>query len=67
MENNQYIPRSHLFTIRLWSEAQEGDRVENRGRVQYVLSGERRFFRDWSTLVEFLEAKLRELDGGEKP
>jgi hypothetical protein len=58
-------PRSHLFTVRLWTEALDEGRVERRGRVQHLLSGERRFFRDWSTLVGHLEAKLQELDEGD--
>lgn len=61
-EPNQPLQRSHLFTIRLWTESLGEGQVERRGRVQYVLSGERRSFRDWSTLVEYLEAKLAELD-----
>lgn len=48
--------RSHLFTVRLWSEAMGDDRVEWRGQVRYVTSGETHYFRDWSTLVAlFLE------------
>jgi len=60
------LQRSYLFTIRLWTEPLgDGDgRVERRGQAQYVLTGERRSFRDWLTLVAFLEAKLQELDGG---
>ena len=42
-------------------------RVELRGRVQHVLSGERRHFRDWPTLVRYLERKLQELDVEEAP
>jgi hypothetical protein len=62
MEPDQSLQRSHLFTIRLWTEPLGEGLVERRGRVQYVLSGERRSFRDWSTLVEYLEAKLAELN-----
>ena len=65
MEPDQPLQRSHLFTIRLWTEALGEGQVERRGRVQYVLSGERRFFHDWSTLVAYLEAKLAELDAEE--
>jgi hypothetical protein len=65
MELDQSLHRSHLFTIRLWTEPLGEGQVERRGRVQYVLSGERRFFHDWSTLVEYLEAKLAELDAEE--
>jgi hypothetical protein len=35
--------------------------------VQHVLSGERRYFRDWTTLVGYLERKLQELDTAETP
>jgi hypothetical protein len=59
--------RSHLFTIRLWTEPVSDGQVERRGQVHYVLSGERRSFRNWSTLVSYLEAKLQELDGGKAP
>jgi hypothetical protein len=62
MEPNDPLQCSHLFTIRLWTEVLGEGQVEWRGRVQYVLSGERRFFHDWSTLERYLEAKLQELD-----
>lgn len=61
------LPRSHLFTLRLWGEPLGDGRVELRGRVQHVLSGERRHFRDWPTLVRYLEQKLQELDVEEAP
>ena len=57
MEPDRELQRSHLFTIRLWTEALGEGQVERRGRVQYVLSGERRYFHDWSTLVEYLDAQ----------
>jgi hypothetical protein len=65
MEPDQPLQHSHLFTLRLWTEALGEGKVDRRGRVQYVFSGERRFFHDWSTLVEYLEAKLQELDAEE--
>lgn len=58
---------SHLFTIRLWTERTGEGQLERRGRVNHVLSGERQYFRDWSTLVRYLEAKLQGLDGGNIP
>jgi hypothetical protein len=67
MDQDQQFQHSHLFTIRLWTEQIGDGQVERRGRVQYVLSGERQHFRDWSTLVSYLEAKLQELDGGKTP
>jgi hypothetical protein len=50
--------RSYLFTVRVWPESVGDDRVEWRGKVQYVTSGEALFFRDWHSLVEFLEGTL---------
>ena len=67
MAQHQHLQRSHLFTLRLWTEAQGESQVEYRGRVQHVLSGERWFFHDWATLVEYLEAKIKELDAEELP
>lgn len=67
MARDQDLQRSHLFTIRLWTEAQGESQVEYRGRVQHVLSGERCFIHDWTTLVEYLEAKVKELDAEELP
>jgi hypothetical protein len=63
MDPDQPLQRSHLFTIRLWTESLGDGQVEQRGHVRYVLTGEHRSFRDWTTLVNYLTAKLRELDG----
>ncbi|MBV7340020.1 hypothetical protein KFU94_69800 [Chloroflexi bacterium TSY] len=52
---------SHLFTIRLWTEKTDDGRVEYRGRVQHVLSGEMRFFRTWDSLTTFL---VQQVDDG---
>jgi hypothetical protein len=46
--------RSYLFTVRVWPEELGDGRVEWRGRVQYVSSGETLLFRDWNSLVTFL-------------
>lgn len=47
--------QSHLFSIRIWTE--EGHNMDGtwRGQVEHVLSGERQYFRDWETLVKFLQ------------
>ena len=55
-EEKERYPRSHLFTVRLWSEALGDGRAEWRGQVRNVASGETRYFRDWPTLAAlFLE------------
>ena len=46
---------SHLFTVRVWREELSADRIEWRGKVQHVLSGETRYFRDWQTLLDFIQ------------
>ncbi len=51
-------PRSYLFTVRLWLEELENGKSEWRGKVQQVTSGEVRYFRDWSTLIAFLQMFL---------
>jgi len=56
---------THLFTLRLWPEALGDDQIEWRGKVQHVLSGEARYFRDWTALVAFLLETLPHLDGRE--
>ncbi len=52
------LNRSHLFTIRLWPELLDDGQVEWRGKVQHILSGEARYFRDWSTLITYMQEML---------
>jgi hypothetical protein len=51
------LARSQLFTVRVWQENLGEGRTEWRGKVQHVLSGEVRYFRDWPALI----ACLREI------
>ena len=53
---------SHLFTVRLWREPMAKDRMEIRGKVQHVLTGEVQYFRDWDAMEEFMAAQM---DAGE--
>jgi hypothetical protein len=46
---------SHLFTIRIWAEVGGSPNESWRGQVEHILSGERQYFRDWNTLVRFLQ------------
>ncbi len=50
--------RTHLFTMRMWAEALGDGQIEWRGKVQHVLSGEARYFRDWDTLITYLQDML---------
>ena len=62
METFEPSPRSHLFTVRVWSEELGAGQTEWRGRVQHVTSGEVHYFRDWITLVALLMAMLPGVD-----
>lgn len=48
----------HLFTMRLWAEAIDGEHVEWRGKAQHILTSEARYFRGWQQLIDYLTATL---------
>lgn len=50
---------THLFTVRIWRERLDAERTEIRFRVQHVLSGEVRYFREWEGVQAFLIAHSR--------
>jgi hypothetical protein len=58
---------SRLFTVRLWREDLGDGQVEWRGEVHHVESGETRYFRDWSVLVQFLLATLHRVESDQSP
>lgn len=50
--DKQYqLPRSHLFTARIWEEEVSSDQSEWCGKVQLVNSEDVRYFRHWSALA----------------
>ncbi len=67
LDKGQPPHRSHLFTLRLWPEELGDGRLEWRGKVEHVLSGQARYFRAWPALVESLAAMLVELKDDEPP
>ena len=60
MDKAQAQPQfhTHLFTVRVWREDLGDGQTEWRGEVQYVVSGEMRYFRDWPTLLTLLQTML---------
>lgn len=50
----QETRRSTLFTVRVWQEDLGEGQSEWRGKVQHVLNGDTRYFRDWQTLIAFI-------------
>ncbi len=51
-------PATHLFPVRIWLEVLDNGQAEWRGRVQHVLTGERRHFRNWPALIAHLLAMV---------
>jgi hypothetical protein len=49
---------SHLFTVRIWREELGDGRIEWRGKVQHALSGEARYFREWTELIAFMREQV---------
>jgi hypothetical protein len=45
---------SYLFTVRVWREDVGSGRIEWRGKVQQVNSGEAHYFREWDALISHL-------------
>jgi hypothetical protein len=67
MDESPRSQGSHLFTVRVWAEAPRAGQVEWRGKVQHVLSGEARYFRDWPTLIAFLMNVVGWSEGDRRP
>jgi len=58
LDEDEHRVRSQLFTVRLWLEDLGDGRAEWRGKVQDALSGEACYFRDWPSLIAFLDDRL---------
>jgi hypothetical protein len=61
MDKRYQLPRSHLFTVRMWEEEVSSGQSEWRGKVQLVSSGDVRYFRHWSALASLLITMLSEV------
>ena len=55
-------PKTHLFTVRLWTEALGHGQEDVRMQVKHVLSGETRYFRDGWLLLTYLLTKMQEVE-----
>ena len=58
MDKGKKRQHSHLFTLRVWDEEVSEGEGEWRGKVQHVISGETRSFRDWQTLISLITGML---------
>lgn len=52
--------RTDLFMVRVWLEDLGNGKTEWRGQVKQVMSGEVRYFREWSVLIMILQEMLAE-------
>ncbi len=57
---------SQLFTLRVWRQRLGNGETEWRGRLEHVLSSEVHYFREWSTLVDYLIEILSALESQEE-
>jgi len=48
------------FALQIWPQDIGDGRVEWRGKVHHLDSREARYFRDWPTMLSFIEAALGE-------
>jgi len=46
------------FVLQIWAEPPLDGQVEWRGKIHHPASGEARYFRDWPTMLAFLETTL---------
>lgn len=60
MNTPSKLPRSHLFTVRVWQEELGEGQSEWRGQVRLVTGEDVRYFRQWSALVPLLITMLAE-------
>lgn len=59
MNNSPHVPNYHLFVLKVWrAEAGDGE-TEWRGSVQAIASREKRYFREWAALLEFVQTQLQ--------
>ena len=49
---------SQLFTVRVWYELVDAGQWEVRMQAKHILTGETRYFREWSSLAIYLAGKL---------
>ncbi len=62
MSDHSRVPVSR-FSLQIWPEDVGEGRVEWRGKVHHMASREARYFRDWPTMLTFIQSELRTLGG----
>ncbi|MCP4421270.1 MAG: hypothetical protein GY805_32055 [Chloroflexi bacterium] len=58
MNEKQEGTRSQMFTLRVWVEDVGDGRIEYRGTIKHILTGETHHFRDWAALTQLIKASM---------
>jgi hypothetical protein len=67
MDERAQHNRSHLFTVRVWTEEPGQTPVAWRGKVQHVMSGAWCYFHGWTELADFLQIQAEDRAPGSLP
>ena len=63
-DQHQPQPRSQLFTLRIWRDAEQAGDLAPYMQVRHVLTGETRYFSAWPPLIDHV---LGWLDPSHRP
>jgi len=55
--------RPHLFVLHIWLEELDEDHREWRGSIEYPATHEKRYFREWQVLIDFMQQACEQLSG----
>jgi len=58
-------PLPTRFSLQIWPESGDEGKTEWRGKVHHLATGNSRYFRDWATMLAFLERASTNSEGGE--
>jgi hypothetical protein len=51
---------SHLFTLRVWIESSNDERLQVRVQIKHILSGTTGNFLKWSQVIDFIVGRLND-------
>jgi hypothetical protein len=57
MDTSQEARRSHLFVLRVWRVVLDDGTKEWRGAIEYLASREKKYFREWSAVLDFMQQR----------
>lgn len=55
MDQLRQTRRRHLFVLHVWLEERGDGNTEWRGEIEHVLTLEKRYFREWQVLLDFVQ------------